>query len=176
MLVYLCLCPIFKTLRFVSVSCLWGVIMWSVCVVVAVVQCTEYLLDSIGWIAWFLLGPCRISGYYPVSGTIWQFYSYLISSRIAFASGRISGSIFFFNSYIIIMKKKTIFVREKWLKKIFKHYFTYNFLKLFFFQYWYSPLWRYAGTLPQKWPKKLKHYEWSKKCFMKNKVRQPDIR
>ena len=38
-------CPIFKTLRFVLVSCSGGVIMWNVCVaVVSIVQYTEYLL------------------------------------------------------------------------------------------------------------------------------------
>ena len=52
-----------------------------------------------------LLGPCRISGYYPVSVTIRQFFSYPVSGRIACVSGLISGNINFLNLYIIDMNK-----------------------------------------------------------------------
>ena len=66
----------------------------------------------------YTLGPCRISGYYPVSGAIRQFFSYPVSGRIACVSGRISGGIYFFNLYIITMNEPNFYQGKNIVKHI----------------------------------------------------------
>ena len=51
-----------------------------------------------------------------------------------------------------------------------------TFWNYIFFKYWYSPTWRYAGTLPQKGPKKSNDMNDPKSVLKENKVQEPSIR
>ena len=109
------------------------------------------------------LGPCPISGYYPVSGTIWQFLSYPVSGRIAC----VSGGIYFFNLYIFTMNEPNYnyYLGKMIEKRILTLFCLWSSEIIIFLNIDILSLYIMLKPFPKVTKQKCKCDAWSKKCF-----------